>query len=415
MSLVQVSKRDHTQPPVPSAIAKMLSFVLIDKFFLLGAAAGLFGSIGLGSYLWLIRSGLVEVDTSVFAVRSLRELHAMMQFYLFFTPFILGFLLQSSAKLFESRIPLPRAVRLALPGTVTAAIALILWPASPLAPVIISACIWGVALAMVPHLIAAPWPIRLRFGLFAILGLLSLGIGPFTKIELPTTSLLVFWMGIVPIIFATAQQFIAGVLEGRRPTAKESLLTLLLLIVTGITLGQRDEGALQSSLSAVLALLTFLVFIYSTNATIALRRLNNSFGAAFVFAHIWACVGALLLAAGPLQADSVLHLWGIGYAVTLIIAVSMRLIAWITEVKLLSENSTIALLTAWQIVPALRGFQTVVPYSPTLVWIGVGVGALVLAIWAGTIAISVFSMLRSQYRALCGAQARHHQTQATMS
>ena len=124
MALIQISKNNKERAP-DSRVKHPFSIVLIDKFFLLGAIAGLFGSLILGIYVWLMRSGLVLPDVRY---HSLRSFHATMQFYLFLTPFILGFLLQSGSKLLELEKPLPRMTGIILPLTITGAIFMLFYP-----------------------------------------------------------------------------------------------------------------------------------------------------------------------------------------------------------------------------------------------------------------------------------------------
>lgn len=394
MGLVQISSAQKATSTAPGgAVRHLFSITLVDKFFLIGAVAGLFGSIGLGAYLWLLRSGLVPLDLYY---HPMRHTHAVLQFYLFFTPFILGFLLQSAPKLLETREPLPTFTRLAFPGTVVAAFALLVAPSSIVGPAIVALCAWGLALALVPAIQRADWAARLRFGFFTVLGLAALGSGPFFNLTSPHAAILLFWFGIVPIIFATGQQFLSGLLSGTRPTAPASLRTLTTFLISGFLLSSDIAG--KEVLASILVTLTFLSFLHSTKAWNALKHLPSPIAFAFATAHLWALAGGVLLAFGPEYADSVVHIWGIGYAVTLILAISLRIIAWVTDVTLISDWLVTLLLLLWQVVAILRGFQAVIRYPNGLVWIGTGCAAAVMCVWALTIAISVLSMLVSRLR-----------------
>lgn len=407
VSLVKISKPAADSPPAACHLSRMLPAVTIDKFFLVGALAGFFGSIMLGAYVWLMRSGLLPANPHY---HSLRSLHAFMQFYLFMTPFILGFLIQSAQKLCESQRPLAPAARLALPATVLAAAALLIAPETPLAPYLLAMSIWGVAACMIPLLLAAPLPILLRFGAFAVFGLTCLGAGVFFDLGQAPHALTLFWLGIVPIIFATAQQFIAGVLGGARPSSGASSIMIVLYSAAALAIVSNDGSQASSSCAAFLATTTLIAFLTATRAWKIFLHLREPIGFAFTFAHMWALGGALLLWLGPAQADSVLHVWGIGYALTLIIGVSLRLIGWITDTQPMNERTQVLLLATWQIVPLVRGLQAVLPFPRFAIWLSSACAVAVLAAWAASIATSVYGVVSEQARIKREARLRFRQT-----
>lgn len=401
MTVVKISKRAAIADATPSPIRRILTFTLVDKFFLIGAVAGLCSSLWLGAYVWLMRSGVVTIRPTY---ESMRGLHAFLQFYLFFTPFILGFLVQSAPKLFESQEPLPALVRFALPVVVFGALAKIFFPSELVPSLAIAGGLWSVAVSFVFPFSRAPWSARLRFGVFALVSLLSLGAGAFLDLGVPVHGVVLFWFGIVAIIFATGQQFIAGALQGVHPPPRWSLVTLALFGGTGVSLlSGWIEGA-TPVFSAVLAVLSFASFLYSTRARVILSRGKEPLGFAFLSAHLWAFAGACMLARGPIAADAIIHLWGVGYAATLIIAISLRLIAWITEVALLSDRMVMAILVAWQFVPFVRGFELILALPTNLIVVATAVSAIVLFVWVGTIGYSVVGMVRRQMKVLRSAR-----------
>ncbi|MBN8548213.1 MAG: NnrS family protein [Deltaproteobacteria bacterium] len=404
MSLVKISKPHSQGRAVSCKFSSMLPVITIDKFFLIGALAGFFGSITLGAYVWLIRSGLLPVSTRY---HSMRELHAVMQFYLFLTPFILGFLIQSAQKLFETQITLPRAAQLALPATILAAIAILLAPGSILVSAILAASIWGVAACLALLFLHATWPVRLRFGGFAIFGLFSLGAGAFFDLGIPGHALKLFWLGVVPIILATAQQFIKGLLGGRQPAPLASIVTIGLFLGTALALLLPEESQSASPVATILALLTFIVFLFSTCRPATFQHLRSPIGVAFACAHIWALLGAVILSQGSAYADSVLHIWGIGYAVTLILGVSMRIIPWIIETQPISSSIQIVLLLTWQVVPIVRGLQPFYPFPRIAVWIASICALAALAVWAAAIVSSVVAVVSRQFKAKREARFKH--------
>lgn len=401
MALVSITTKKKVGPS-SCPFRNGFSVALLDKFFLVGSIAGLFGSVGLGAFVWLQRSGLLGIAPNY---QSMRSLHATMQFYLFLTPFILGFFIQSAPKLFGSQKPLHPAVQLSLPGTIGAAIVLAISPGSYLASTILALCCGGLAASILPAFAAASREIQLRLGILCLIGLGSLGIGAFSDLGNPVTSLLLFWFGIVAIILATAQQFIAGVLGGSYPSTKSSTLTLILFLVTGTVLLISRGG---NSLSSALALATFINFLHSTGAHRMFGRIGRDpLALAFTTAHFWALAGSALLAFGTIQTDSVLHIWGIGYAMTLTMAISLRLISWMSHTAALSDRWIMILLALWQTVPFVRGLQGLYPFPSYAVLLSFTCACFVLICWTGAICKSVFIGIRNQLELLQVVRAQN--------
>lgn len=395
MSVVQITKRapDNSES---CPFRRALLFSLADKFFLIGALAGLFSGIALGAYVWLMRSGIVPMHSTY---QSMRSLHSFVQFYLFLTPFILGFLIQSAPKLFESRTPLLPLIRKAIPAVIISALAKCFFPESPLPSIALALSLWSAAASLLPQLLNAERQIQLRFGIFVLISLISLGFGSFIDLGAPEKSLILFWFGIISIIFGTGQQFIAGALQGSRPSSRQSLTTLLLFLAAGLALYFRRDST-GDILAAGLAVLTILSFLRSTGARVLLSKASDPLGFAFISAHFWALVGAVTLIGGPSRADAVLHLWGLGFAASLIIAISLRITAWITNVTLLSERLTLGLLLLWQLAPFTRGLEKILSLPESLILVGAGASATVLILWVAVISFSVLAVLIKQIRAI---------------
>ncbi|MCO6432051.1 MAG: NnrS family protein [Deltaproteobacteria bacterium] len=401
MSLIQISKKDAGGGVSP--LRQVLSITVIDKFFLIGAAAGLFGSLVLGIYVWFMRAGIFTVDGRY---HSIRWLHAFTQFYLFMTPFILGFLIQSAPKLFETGKALPKAVHLILPVTICAAVISLLAPDMILGPVLISICCWGLALGFLPNFLSSAAIVKLRFGTPVIVGLLSLGAGVFLDLGVPINALLLFWQGIVSIILATGQQFLAGVLGGRRATPKAcgSMLVLFAACAAAIV-GIKNGWEGFDKAAAILASLTLLTFLYSTAAWSLLTRLKQPLALAFFYAHIWALIGAAMLW-NTWNADAALHAWGIGFAFTLIIGVSLRLIEWLTDKSPLAGPAALILLSLWQFVASVRTFDSLYGFSHEVLWIGASAALIVLASWASSLATCAFPLIYKQAKILLRTTAK---------
>lgn len=380
MALVNIS--GHKKGPRGS-LKRALAITVIDKYFLFGAASGLFGSLGLGLYLWLIRSGILEFDGDY---RAIRGLHASMQFYLFLTPFILGFLLQSGPKLFEVHEPLPRFAYLTLPATVTGAAALIIAPSSFAGPLILSTACLTAAISLLPLYLAATPYVQWRFGGFAMCGLISLSAGAFIDPYLPANAILLFWFGIVSIILATGQQFMAGVLKAKLRSINYFRITAALYSATGLSLLLALLGFHNSwKLISGLMILTIISFLNASGGKAIFKNLHTPLGLAFAFAFAWAFIGASLLSRGYANMDNAMHAWGIGFAFTLIIAVSTRLISWITDKQILKDRTLIVSLVLWQIATFVRVTHGIFSF-PRIVIIAAGVlTTLVLVTWAAAI------------------------------
>lgn len=394
MSLVSISRKRRDNASSVSPLRRFLVMIVIDKFFALGAVFGFLGSIGIGVYIWLVRAGYTGVTEQFVASRAL---HATMQFYLFLVPFILGFLIQSGSKLLEININFPKWVSLSLPCALISGISLIFNPESLIASLLMFFVCWLIGFALLNLTMKASWAARLRFGSFAVLGLFSLGLGAFIDLSNTIYAVSLFWFGIVSIILATAQQFIVGVIGGDRPGIKLSLAYFTTFIFTGIFLLMVAAGSSSAApLAAIFAVLTMIIFIYSTKAWRALSSLKESLPLAFTLAHIWAVIGSLLVFQLPHSADAVIHLWGIGYAVTLIIGISLRLVAWITDTPPVNNALLIIMLVSWQVVTFVRGFYVLLPIPNQLVLASSIIAGIVLTVWIYALLSRIYVMFRSK-------------------
>ncbi|MBX7144404.1 MAG: NnrS family protein [Oligoflexia bacterium] len=394
MALVSISKKRPQAAAFASCpFRRMFSVVVIDKFFLLGVCAALFGSLLLGVPLWLMRSGIIQAHS---AYQSTRNLHALVQIYFFLVPFILGFYIQSAPRIFETGEMLPRWVALTLPGSILAAVLFVLMPHALIPKLLLSANCFTVLAAVLLQLPKTSLEIHLRVGFFSALGLTILSCGPFWDLADSSDSLLLFWLGIVPIVLATSQQFIAGVLGGKRASPAQNAMTLVLIISSGAALlGQ------LTSLFCALALGAIASFAIGTGFFSALKHWQEPLGLTFILSHCWAIVGILL--ASFSTADAALHALALGYAVTLILGVSLRLTAWLTDTPEPSPARSITLLTLWQLFVFTRSFDGTLTLSPLMTAAASLACALALSAWAIALLGRVLAALRAQLAAIKSA------------
>lgn len=393
MSLVSINKKREVSTPPQQKVGRAFTITVIDKFFLLGALAGSFSSICIGIYLWLQLSGLVAISA---VYQTLRSLHAFMQFYLFLVPFILGFFIQSTPKIFEARVPIRPSLKVLIPLSFLAGIPFLLTPASLIGRAFLAAACWMTAVGMLPAILETTRAVKVRVGLPSLLGLLCLGAG--TLVELtPVRALILFWGGVAPIIFATAQQFIAGVLGGSRPSLPAASTNFFLYLAALFCLYLSHElERVPAILSSGICLGTVLLYLRSVLFWRTYRRWFEPLGAAFLFAHIWAIIACVVLGTGAIYSDSVLHLFATGYAVTLIIGVSLRVIAWVTDTPAVNDKLLLVMLVGWQFVPLSRGLQPFLNLPSSWVLFSSVAGSLVLLLWATLVISRAMKSIRSQ-------------------
>ena len=91
--IIQLGRHSDARIPTSS-----LFDTLIEKFFLVGGLASFIGGAIIGAHLWLMLNGQMKIAVNY---AELRTLHSLMQTYLFFGLFILGFLLQTAPRILK--------------------------------------------------------------------------------------------------------------------------------------------------------------------------------------------------------------------------------------------------------------------------------------------------------------------------
>lgn len=329
------------------------------------------------------RLGLIKLNN----YSQVRELHFLAGEYLFFLPFIGGFLLQSAPKLLNTKAA-PSSIGLLLLAT-TVGGALTCPFNLPLAKLIFSLGAFSIFVALVLDLPKMDFATILRSSLYCFIGLLSFTAIPFTDSTNISQILVIIWLGPVGILLATIQQFMVGVLEGRRPTIVEATLTFILFLLSTPALLQSNPPPIARAV----ALLCLLNFLKSCGIITILKKglvtridsqTRDYFKIAFLSGVIWLPIGALVAALLSNAKDSILHAWALGCAATLIGVVSLRLIGWgRTDLKDPYQwNGIPYVIFAWHVFVASRVSLNLLPtISREILALSAILASLIILAW----------------------------------
>jgi len=369
-----------------------------DRFFAIGALAAFFGGAGLGVTLWLMLNGYLLVRPSYAAMR---EMHAVIQFYLFFGLFITGFLIQVA----------PRMLKLSVRPSRSAFLLSILLIVAGILEILAPFAVWPRLFLFIPFVVlffaladlvvsAAPEE-RSLLGIWMMISIGSFAAGSFSSLSNPDVALAFFWFAIGSISLATGRQFIVGFLDGRRMTSPENTMLLGLFSLTGLFFLANVfwPQSIFLQLSGICAAFTLGSYLWWMRLGSAPRRLFSiAIGYSFAFAALWMILGAVSLCFFKI-ADVALHLWSIGWATSLVFGVSAQMLRNLTGSFLLSDGAMRCLILLWQVVPAVRAsgriwgqayaFPLVVAFSATIV----------LVIWGGAVIFSSLSLVLRTRRA----------------
>lgn len=369
------------------------SAFMADKIFVVGMVIGFVSMAIIGAVLWLGLNGQVSLPSRYFIWRAA---HATLQIHFFVGLFILGFLMQAAPKLLLVSVPLSPATKFLFPVLILSFLAYMGMMES-VGMILASLVYLGAALSLVPLVKKAAKEDVERVGIPCIVGTVSLGIGSWFDLSSPIMALALFWWGVVSVILGVAPQFIAGVLGGSKLELRESRIVSALFVLTGLTilnLTVIDSSLLWVAFSA-LSVATFAAYLYFTKIFRAVLQgeVFKPFAVGFLISWVWAFVGALLAAEGAGAADATLHAWGIGFATTMIIAVSSRVIGYVTMVEVIPERLFLSVLAVWQLVPIGRSLRHIFSLPPFFSWLVVGSTVLVLGAWLTGIARAIKTMI----------------------
>ncbi len=375
--LVQLSRNKERTVPV----SRLIGSTLADKFFLAGASAGIVGIAWAGVQLWLSLNGRLPITP---AYADLRRMHVLVQIYLFFGMFVLGFAAQAGPRLVGSPRAPSAMTLLWIPMLAAGVLAWQLAPGSWAGPSIVSAVFWSaLCYAANVHLNGDPL-LRKTTGRFILCGLTAFAISPFLALETAAGALVVYWTGLATLIMGTGQQFISAFLGGRRCSELEASCVLALIVFTacGLVLGAEWDTpyAYHTTGLGVVACVGFYVFSTRLDRARHTAR-HDALALAFLLGYGWAAVGgALLTMHGAAATDRVVHLWATGWATPVIFAVSGQIMGFMSGRNITKAPRFVAAIWCWQLVPIGRSVLSVesVPASP---W-AAGISAVVvLSYW----------------------------------
>jgi hypothetical protein len=200
--------------------------------------------------------------------------------------------------------------------------------------------------------------------------------------SIPPEPCFAFGGGVAALITGTGQQFIAAFLGGRRCTENEGSLLLILVILTAGCLALGTEfGDVLFRAAGVGALMTVCCYIASTELYRAWRTAHeDALALGFLIGYGWASVGSILLVSrGGAAADIVFHLWAIGWATPLILAVSAQIMSYMSGRNSTRSRSFVVAVLVWQFVPVGRSLTTVLSLPGAFSWlVSVAAGAVLL-------------------------------------
>jgi hypothetical protein len=392
--LVQIQRQ---KPERKSFFQQLSEGPFVDKFFLTAVLSGFIGLAYLGVHLWLMRSGVIGARQSY---PIFKTAHAWIQLFLFFGLFCLGFAVQAAPKLLGVKGRMPQQCYLPLVllplGVVLKCFSAIPW----LGSILLSAGFAVVLAAFVQLSKKAASSERHSIRNFIVLGMLGFIAGAWMPVERSDFALLVFWIGLMPIILGAAQQFVSGFLGGRilSPELSNVILTAHLitsgLMVAGCISSEHKHIAFQ--VAAACALLVLILYGLGVGLWSSLSSVANSpLHLAFALAWLWACLAPLAYQFVPLTLDMFLHQWTIGLGVTLVMAVSCQVLGFVSGKQLFSNAVLFSGLILWQIVPLFRTFSWLDSYAFSLT--ANVIASVVYGVWTVQVVRAAVRMLRLQF------------------
>ena len=261
---------------------------LVDKFFLTGALSSFFGGAGIGAHLWLMLNGQMAVAESY---ASLRLLHALIQTYLFFGLFILGFLFQTAPKILKAPVQSSPLFLAPIPLLFLGVYRAAYYPEEICGPLLIAIPFFG-AFFFVAGLARRGAPIfRENYAWWVLLSLCGLGISPFFSVALPGNAQLFIWSGVVPVTFAAGQQFLFAFLGSKRLGVNLNRGLLVLHIATvGVMFAAHATGAAGLwQLAGLGSFSVMILYICGTRSIAAAPKIfRDPLAFAFITGYSWA-------------------------------------------------------------------------------------------------------------------------------
>ncbi len=359
-----------------------------DLFFSTGIVAAIVGTSVLGSYLWLSRTGALPIPATYI---TLRQSHAFIQFYGFIGAFILGFLLQAGPVVFRTDKRPQRGVA-AVFGIYIAGVAVSLLGLREIGGTLVAASFLSGLILLLPLIIQASPETRKSIGFPCLVGIAGFAVTAFGKWEYAPFALFAFWTSVFPVVMGIAQQVMANLFQATILSGPIRAVILAMWFIAFALSWIYYYVSPQIFIWRCFALFTtstIVLYIFGTKAYKTLSA-KEVYGFGFGVAWTWAIIGSLILFFGPDVADFSLHIWGTGFAFTLIMNVSIRVIQAITNISVLSDRGVIWLLSIWQVVPLGRGILGIYAPLPQFSWLVSCIASGVVLWWGSAVAIAVF-------------------------
>lgn len=372
-----------------SLTAKLLTASIADKFFSAGALACFIGIGYNGVHLWLMLKGKLPPYQNYMA---LRESHAILQLFMFFGLFILGFVFQAAGKVIGgSKAASPRI--LCLPLITITALALFFVPGLNNVARLLLALPFAVAFAYVVAVIKSASKVNWRAATLILLGLLGFSVSAFSSFIFPLSALLAFVASVAMVIFGAGEQFVVNFAGGQRlrcTTGSIIVALMTLLFTLSLALIFLPDLQLNSLITRVwFALLAASAMTYSAHTGLLslLPRLKIRDDAAvklaIVFGYLWLVLGATLgVVYGAMAADALLHILALGWGATIVFAVSSQIITSMSGTKYFSPAPTKLALLLWQPVVIDRGLLPLLAPNLSFPWLTSILASLVVTWWA---------------------------------
>ncbi len=373
---------------------KIKSAPVVDKFFICGAFCSIYGMLYLGSYLWLSRSGQITPPKDYL---NYRYAHIYIQFYGFFSCFILGFVFQAASKLFASSVFVNRLCVLLSPVVLLSAVFLSYTNTAYIGKILVCLIYIATAGFLLPLISKENISRSSGTSLLIITSLVSFMTGIFTDLGNPLVAISLFWGAVAAAVFAAGQLFIQGTLKGAKLQNKSVFtfhglyfLTYLLFIISAF-----NFSSLLIRAAGLSSLIAISYYISACKIYRGYKTVFTSIGLAYFFALIWALTGSLLLIFIPEQTDSVLHIWSTGWGVVLILAMAPRIVGFLFGKKFFSDGTILLMVITWQAVPLGRGFGSYLP--GWISWFVSGASILVFIPWTFAMLLKCLKIFRRQF------------------
>jgi len=376
-------------------------YIVVEKFFLAGVAAGLLGSLVLGLYLWLVVRGELSPSQNLLL---LRNTHALIQIYLFLGLFILGFCFHALPRIMGGGVDTPRFSYLCLALALAGCLLSFLSPGSSCGPALVSLAFFVCAAFVFSICRKCPRPNGLVFGIPVAAGLCVMAAGAQFNLSIPINGLLLIWFGVGPIIFATSQQFIAGFIKGKKFSAGLALNHITSYLLSALLAYSALNSSPQSQMAQTYFSFFALVNIYIIGCHFLFTGLWRAFSSkptpvtlGFAASSLWCLAANFVLLDSQFRADSSLHILALGWAVTLVITTSSNIISFMSLQPILKSGQLCALVLAWQLVVLFRAFpESASPYLPGGAWSFSFLMLLVLGSWAISMIGGIVKLIRAR-------------------